>query len=366
MPMDLVITHNLLVSKGGAEKVILEIAKRFEPMSIYVLKYDKEGTYAEFKDFNVVELGDVGGASLFGPAAAGRFYSLKIKDDYDVLNAHWPPSHWAARRNKRCVWYCHSPSRAVYDLYDYRKKSYPLPLKAGHYLFSKAYRLIDREVCPKIDYVFANSRNVQERISRYLKLDSEVLYPGVDCDRYVCKDYHNYFFLPGRIDPTKRIEYAISAFNNFKKKHPDFQLVIAGSLDKRFERYYQFLKSIFDGKIILNPEPEKMHELYSNCYGVLFAGMNEDFGITPLEAMASFKPVISVNEGGPKETVVDGKTGYLVDSASSMAQKMCYLADNPDVVQRMGKAGRKRVESNFTWKAFLDRFYEVSCNVADF
>jgi len=351
---------------GGAEKVILEVAKRFEPVAIYVLKYDPKRTYPEFSEFNVVEIGGHNKSFLLGPSAAYHFYKMKIRDDYDVVNAHWPPSHWVRNKNSRCVWYCHSPSRAVYDLYDYRRKNMAFPMAMGHYFFSNAYRIIDRRVSSKIDYIFANSINVKDRILKYIGRDSEVLYPGVDYKKYRCSDFKKYFFLPGRIDPTKRIEFVVSAFLQFRKTHPDFELVIAGSLDPKFSGYYEYIRRIFDGKILLNVGYEEMAELYSNCYCVLFAGLNEDFGMTPLEGMASSKPVISIDEGGPRETIVDGKTGCLVNNISSMAEKMAYLSDNPDIAERMGREGRARVINMFTWDAFLRRFGEACHTVADF
>ena len=362
--MDLVITHNLLTTKGGAEKVILEIAKKFEPLAIYVLKYDPKNTYPEFSEFNVVEVGTVSKCIPFGLAGAYKYYNLKIRDDYDVVNPHWSPAHWVRNRNPRCVWYCLSPSRAVYDLYDYRMRSFSVPMKLGHYFYSKIYRRIDKRICSEMDYILAISDNVKARVSKYLGLDSEVLYPGVDYGRYVCADYKKYFFCPGRIDPTKRIEYVISAFNEFKKRNKGFELVIAGGFDPKFKGYYDYLKSIFDGKILVNLDSGKMAELYSNCYSVLFAGINEDFGLTPLEAMASFKPIISVNEGGPKETIVDGKTGYLVNNPLEMAGRMDFLSKHPDVVEKMGKAGRARVIKMFSWKQYLDRFRDVCREVS--
>jgi len=242
---------------------------------------------------------------------------------------------------------------------------FSLPVKLGHYFYSKAYRAVDRRVCSGLEHIFANSRNVQGRISKYLGQESEVLYPGVDYDEYECRDYDKYFFLPGRIDPTKRIEYVISAFNEFRKTHGDFRLVIAGSLDEKFRWYYEKIKSIFDGEILLNVDSYKMLELYSNCYCVLFSGMDEDFGITPLEGMACSKPVISVNEGGPRETVVDGKTGFLVGDAASMARRMGELADDFGLAERMGRAGRLRVRAMFSWDVFLRRFGAVCRDVAD-
>jgi glycosyltransferase involved in cell wall biosynthesis len=74
-----------------------------------------------------------------------------------------------------------------------------------------------------------------------------------------------------------------------------------------------------------------------------------------IEAMASSKPVISINRGGPTISVVDGKTGFLVDSVDEMAERMRFLAGHPNECERMGRAGRRRALQNYTWKIFLDR-----------
>ena len=62
--------------------------------------------------------------------------------------------------------------------------------------------------------------------------------------------------------------------------------------------------------------------MYSKCTAVLYPPLNEDYGLVPLEAMASGKPIIAANEGGPKETIADNKTGILVNSAEEMANAM--------------------------------------------
>ena len=74
---------------------------------------------------------------------------------------------------------------------------------------------------------------------------------------------------------------------------------------------------------------EAQGDLYSNCTAVLYPPINEDYGLVPLEAMASYKPVIAVNEGGIKETVEDGKTGMLVNTIEEMGNAMKEIAENP-------------------------------------
>ena len=72
--------------------------------------------------------------------------------------------------------------------------------------------------------------------------------------------------------------------------------------------------------------------------------------------MASSKPVISVNEGGPTETILEGKTGFLVNSPEEMAERMAYLAEHPSDAEAIGKKGRRRVEENYSWKSFFKKF----------
>jgi alpha-1,3/alpha-1,6-mannosyltransferase len=111
-----------------------------------------------------------------------------------------------------------------------------------------------------------------------------------------------------------------------------------------------------DGDILLDVPNKKLVDLFSRCYSVLYSPVNEDFGIIPLEAMASGKPCIAVNEGGPKEVVLNNKTGFLVDSEADMARKMSLIASNPDKAERMGRAGRRLARSKYSWKAFMKRF----------
>ncbi len=354
--MDIVITNSILDPYGGMARVILEIARKFNPPAIYTYRYLRVPD-SEFDEFNIIELGKSG--HLMNPLSALKFYNLRIKEDYDVVNAHYSPSHWARNKNPRMAWYCHTPLRAVYDMYDYRMSQYPLLKKIAHFAYSRIYRQRNQKIVDRIEKIFANSLNVQARVKKYLGRGSEVLYPGIDTKEFYCEDYKKYFFYPSRIDSTKRFEYAIEAFESFRKSFreaKDFELIIAGGMRERDKKYHGYLMSIFGGKILTNISNEEMKRLYANSYAVLFAMKGEDFGLIPLEAMASRKPVISVNEGGPRETILDGKTGFLVNSPREMAEKMKLLAENRNETEKIGRAGRRHVAKNFGWKVFLDKF----------
>ena len=113
-----------------------------------------------------------------------------------------------------------------------------------------------------------------------------------------------------------------------------------------------------------NVTEERLLDLYARCYGVLYTPVNEDYGLVPLEAMASSKPCIAKNEGGPRETIADGKDGFLVSSIWKMAGKMEWLAKHPERCAEMGKTGRRKVQRDFTWERFLKRFEEKAREIS--
>ncbi len=365
--MKLVITQANLVLRGGAEKVVLEIAKHYDA-KIYTAEYDKNATFGGFADLDIDVIGKR--TSFWGGSRAGQglnygtaFYNYLVKEDYDVINAHVAPSHWIRKRNERVLWYCHTPLREVYDLYDFRmslRPSYKRPIYAAG---ARLVRQIDRRVVKDIELILANSNNTKGRISKYLhREDAEVLGGGIDYKEWHTGDYGKYFLYPSRISPNKRQEYAIAAFESFKRRKHGYKLIIAGNVsqDKFYLDYYEKVKKIAKGvgdvKIVNDPSDDAMRRLYAGALCVLYTPINEDYGLVPLEAGASEKPVIAVNEGGPKSTVVDGKTGYLVNSTDEMAMRMVDVAEDKKLAEKLGEAGRKNVIENYSWKVFFERF----------
>ncbi len=378
--MDLVMAHPFLFQRGGAERVVLEIAKKFNPV-IYSVLYQPENTFPEFKEFDIRILppsplekpffflnNDIRRSSAV--SAGFRYYFNRIREDYDVVNPHGTPSEWIRNRNERVCWYCHTPNREAFDLYEFRMKELSLPRKALNATLLSGYKLFEFNTVPRIEKILTNSEVSKSRIAKYLKRsDAEVISPGVNPKEFRNDGYGKYFLYPSRITPEKRFEYAIEAFREFSRKQKGFKLIIAGFVPKkeREAKYFEKIKGLAQG-LEIEFRPDTSHEelvsLYANSYAVLFCAVNEDWGLIPIEAMASEKPCISVNEGGPAYSIVNGETGFLVNSAQEMSEKMLLLAQNPDENEKIGKAGRKRVLQNYTWEIFLGKieksFKEVS------
>ncbi len=378
--MNVIITHPFLHQRGGGERVVLEIAKKFNP-TIYSVIYDPQTTFPEFKEFNVQILP----RSLFETpffflkndqrrynaiAAGFRYYLTKIRDDYDVINAQGSPSEWVRNKNERVVWYCHSPNREAFDLYEFRMRELSFPKKIINIGLLSTFKSIEYQLVPKIEKILTNSEVTNERIKKYLNRDdAEVVQPGIEPKEFCNKSYEKYFFYPSRIVPEKQFEYVINAFRIFSSKKKGWKLVLAGFLPKREreQNYLEQLKALSSGLNIefkTDINDKELKNLYANSYSVLFSAINEDWGLVPLEAMASEKPCISINEGGPKYSIINNKTGFLVNSPQEMAQKMLYLEENPDIAEKMGKAGRKHVLKNYTWKMFLNKIEKVFKEVA--
>jgi glycosyltransferase involved in cell wall biosynthesis len=373
--MDLAVAHPFLYTRGGAERVVLEIARHFEA-KIFCSRFAPENTFPEFRELDVEVLKTRASVAVpsFLPVrvrdaveAGFKFYNRRL-GDFDVVNAHGTPSEWVRHRNGPVVWYCHSPNREAFDLYKWRMSKRRLHQKALYWSMVQPYRIIESRVVPKIEHVFANSNNTRQRLKTYLNRDAVVLNPCVNPDDFKAGDYGKYFFYPSRIAPEKRFEYAIKAFRGFKKKHPGWRLVIAGALMRERSEHVAYAAEVKrmlggDGEMILDVSHERLIELFSGCSAVLYTPVNEDFGIVPLEALASSKPCIAVNEGGPREVILDNVNGFLVNSEEETAGRMALLADSRGLAKQMGVSGRKHVEKNFSWKHFFDVFEEACKSV---
>ena len=367
--MDIVLIHPSFNVKGGAERIILEIVKKYNPI-IYTLDYDKDKIYKEFQEFDIRQLPKpiyTRPMKLFGPRMyhvstwGVAMWNLKIKEDYDVINTQGTPSELTRNKNPRVMWYCHSPNREAFDLRSYRQACRNLPTKLVMGLAIESFKKLEYSVVPKIEKIVTNSNTVKNRISKYLKRDdAEVIYPFAEENKFKEGQYNKYFLYPSRLVPEKRQDLIINAFKEFSKTRKDFKLIITGFLADRNKKYFEELKEMAKGyniKFILSPDDQHLVDLYSNSYTVLFAAMNEDLGLIPFEAGLSKKPIISVNEGGPTETILNNRSGFLVDATpTAFAEKMIYLAGRPEIVEQMGKEGYKNISTNYSKKSFFKKY----------
>ncbi|MCL4365053.1 glycosyltransferase [Candidatus Marsarchaeota archaeon] len=350
------------------ERVILKVAQHYDA-SIYALEYDKSKVFPEYNNIDIKIIGKDVPLSDRLPYRASQgfrygynFYNIRIKEDYDVLNPHISPSEWIRHRNERVLWYCHTPPREVYDLYETRMQNRSTKEKLIYAALVGTYKLIAKGITKKIEGIATNSNTTRDRIMKYYGKEAAVINPGIDAKEFSNNGDDKYFLYPSRIVANKRQDYVINAFSQFTKMSKKrYRLVVAGTLSKdpEHQKYMARLREMSKGLDVsfkTNLGDGELKRLYSNSTAVLFAAMNEDYGFIPLEAMASGKPVISVNEGGPRETIAEGKTGFLVNSPSEMAQRMNAIAQDSSEAERMGREGRRLVERKYSWDQFFGKF----------
>jgi glycosyltransferase involved in cell wall biosynthesis len=265
-----------------------------------------------------------------------------------------------------CV--CLTPLRLVFDS-EYRARTLNgrswisrMVIATG----SAVFRHLDRLAWKRYRQVFCISEEAKRRaLAGKLAAQSEpeILHVGLGFEPQApSEEFDRFFLLPGRIMWTKNIELGIEAFQRFRSNLLDargFRLVIAGLVDQKSKPYLEKLRQLAAGdpnvEFRIFPTDDELAALYSRCYGVLFTSFNEDWGIVPLEAMAFGKPVIAVDQGGPRETVLHEINGFLEKpEPDAFAGRMRQLAADPSLAIRMGRQGRTH-SNGFSWGTFTDR-----------
>jgi glycosyltransferase involved in cell wall biosynthesis len=361
---------------GGPERTFVELlARSRHQWTLVTNHYDREATFPELKSRRVVELSRVSVKRSLGPVAraAARIATQRLPlEEHDALVIGCDGlGDLALLRNSRlptaCL--CFTPLRAAFDAHYQEgylgRNSLPALRRPLLKTLAAAYRLVDRMAWKRYDRVIAISEEVRKRIvAGGLKRRNEVdiLYPGVDMARLAPSgERRREFLIAGRIMWTKNIELGIEAFRTLIARRPDladFTLTIAGHVDRKSEPYIARLRALAADcpqiRFVTPVTDEQLFELGRRCYALLYTPFNEDWGLVPIETMALEKPVVAVDRGGPRETIVDGKTGYLVaPTPEAFADAMQKLADDERLAGEMGKAARVRAES-FDWRYFAE------------
>ncbi len=202
------------------------------------------------------------------------------------------------------ICYCETPMRYLWNMYhEYRATLGPLR-RLIWAVIANYLRLWDFIGAQRVDYFIANSENVRGRIRRYYDREATVIHCPVDIERFRVGTPGDYYLFVGELTPYKRVDLAVRAFTESGRK-----LVVVGDGEQR-----RMLKRIAGPSVVFAgwQSGEHLAEYYRNCLGLVFPG-EEDFGITPLEAMASGRPVVALRKGGALETVVDDVTGVFFD-----------------------------------------------------
>jgi glycosyltransferase involved in cell wall biosynthesis len=356
--MKTAVFHNYMDNIGGAERVGLTLAREFNA-DFYSTNINNEAV--KKLGFNI-EVKSIGKIPVNAPfrqqMALFKFKRLNLSGRYDyfIVDGDWAMS--GCVNNKPNLWYVHAPIREIWDLYEYtRQNNVPWFGRPVFDLWVKYNRYLNRKYLKHVENIVCNSENTRSRILKYLKRDAAVINPPVDASKFYYNENKGYWLSVNRLITHKRVDMQMKAF----AKMPDERLIVVGCYEqsRHFREYADYIKRIKPDNVeILHwVDFDKLAELYANCKGLITTSHNEDFGLTPVEAMASGKPVIAPNEGGYKETVVDGVTGKLIDDID--VDKLVYAVKEIGGKCESYKEECLKQSRKFDTKVFIGKMKEM-------
>ena len=307
--MKIVIFHDYFGAIGGGEKVVIEMAKI---LNADIITTDIDAIKKIDVNVCVKSLGKtIKYPGLKQISALLKFYFCDFSKNYDmfIFSGNW--AHYAARRHHPNLWYCHILVPVMYekDVPFISDKSFFY--KRIFWVWKIFHSKIDIFSIHYIDKILANSEHIKENIAYYYQRDSVVVYPPINVGQFFCKGYENFWLSVNRLYPEKRLELQIESFRNIH----DQSLVIVGGFaaGDHATPYAEKIQTDLPGnvKILGQVSAPELIDLYARCKGLVCTSIDEPFGLSPLEAMASGKPVVAVDSGGFRETVTND-TGLLV------------------------------------------------------
>jgi glycosyltransferase involved in cell wall biosynthesis len=308
------IVGDALVVPAGTEKVTLFLSDIFPDAPIYTSVYLPENTYPEFKRKKIITMPLA--SSVKNERQFKRFFpwwylnfSLLDLSEFDIIisSSSYLAKYINPPRNVPHICCLQNPFRLLWKPSEYGQQSSPYgrTIMSVIKLLLPLARKVDVERTRRIRHVLANSQNMANQIRQAYGIEPEVVYPPIDMDRFSGTGTPgDYYLYAGRLISHKRVDLAIQACNQLKRK-----LVVAGDgperkvLENLGGRTVEFVGRISD---------IRLKQLYADCRALLFPS-DEDFGIVPVEAQASGRPVIAFRSGGALETVIENRTGIFFD-----------------------------------------------------
>ena len=304
--MKLAIVHDWLTNMGGAEQVIINFKEIYKDAPIYTTFYNPDNLDDKLKNLNV-KTSFLQGKKMvtnhkkYFPLMPLAFKLFNLKDYDVVLSSSTCCAKGVKAKKGVHVCYCNTPMRYAWEKREDYLKDMGKAKKLLVRVFLAFMRKWDKTSSKRVDYFIANSSAVAQRIKKCYNRESVVINPPVRCNMFNISDVDdNYYFIVSRLVTYKRFDLAVQACSELGKK-----LVVIGDGPEK----ENIMKLANENVTFLGRQPDEVVRKYmSECKALIFPG-EEDFGITPVEAMACGRPVICYGKGGVLDTVIDGKTG---------------------------------------------------------
>jgi glycosyltransferase involved in cell wall biosynthesis len=316
--MKILIIHDRFMFRGGAERLILTLAKGLAA-DIATGFWSRDESFPKSEvPHNLFVLGNPSQKSGWRYLKFQLIFYFKTKfvRDYDLVifsgNNCLSAAHHV-RPSVKKIFYCHTPVRHAYDLRSYYLENMSWWKRQFFKPLSVISKIIYNWGFKQMDLVIANSKNIQDRLKKYLKRDSILVYPPIQTDKFKWFSQGDYYLSFGRVDKLKRVGDIARAF----QKMPDKKLIICSGGDD-LENVKKLAKSYNNIQVKGWVSDDELKELIGKSIASIYIPLNEDFGMTPLESMSAGKPCIGVFEGGLKESIIDKINGKFIPANYSI------------------------------------------------
>ncbi len=317
--MKVAIVHDYLVQRGGAERVVEVFHEMYPEAPIYTSVYNPDTTWPSFRNMDVrpsfmqriTRSNKISRALL--PLYPAAFASFDLRG-YDLVLS----STTAFAKGVRVppgiphVCYCNAVTRFLWDANAYfDHQGGRRVVRSGVGALGALLRPWDYAAAQRVTQFVAGSANTARRIKQFYDRDAIVCHSPIDAARFAPSPHtEDYFFTTARLNTYKRIDLAVQVCAQL-----GLPLLVAGEgPDRRRLEGLAGPTVRFLGRI----SDDELRHHYATCRAFVVPG-EEDFGLTPLEAMASGRPVIAYAGGGALETVVEGETGMFFHEQTSEA-----------------------------------------------
>ena len=354
--MKIAIVHDYLNQYGGAERVVEVLNEMFPDAPIFTSIYLKDRMPSIFRsmDIRVSFMQKFPFLKkhfkkylLFYPKA---IESLNLKGFDLIISSSSAFAKGVIPVKGAChICYCYAPMRFVWDYNNYIKNENfdKLTLKILMLTVSRLKKW-DLKSNKRVNYFIAISKNIKNKINNFYSREADYIYPPVECSKFNISDKtEDYFLIVSRLNAYKNIDLVIKSFN-----HTNLKLKIVGTgpykdqlINMCTNKNIEFLNKVSD---------EDLKNIYSRCRAFIFPG-EEDFGIAPLEAQASGRPVIAYAAGGALETIIENETGIFfrentLNSFDKAIEEFLRKEDafNPETIRQNAlKFDKEIFKSNF-------------------
>ena len=393
MKITFVTTH--LRIYGGGSKFLVdyanELIKRGHDITVVAQKIN----YKHFqfdKDIKIIEIG-----GLLPSSVLYWFNFIGIKKKYvNILNklstdflisVHFPTNYFCylVKRKKELKYlhFCLEPYLFFHKKAYYRHESFLR--RVILWFFRKIFAGLDIKGTQQADEIICISKFTKKQVRAIYKRDGILHYLGVKTN--ITYDQKNFnlkkklkiaedaqiLLALGLTHYLKGAKELLFIYNRILKEIPEAILLIGGNITKENQIIINFLEE----KLKLPPnkivrygfiKQESLNEIYAQSALTIYTAIQEPFGLIPLESMINGTPVIAFNLGGPNETIINGKTGFLAEpyNYSDFAQKAIKIVKNKDLQERFANNAVRHIKSNFNLKTCINNFESILINIKNF